>query len=158
MLDPRNDKLQVFDSIVHAIDLIEDRIGLRCRAVAATPPIEELNADRSLGVLHHATDARRGDVQQPRRTGDRAGYHDGADDLDLTQCEHLQRSRKSEVPPLQPSSPQFFLASSQWRRRPRTFQWQVSDGNDGEAPGKMLPEPCQGWGRGFESLRPLQNP
>jgi hypothetical protein len=34
----------------------------------------------------------------------------------------------------------------------------LAPGNDRQLRGMRYPLPCQGWGRGFESLRPLQFP
>src|SRR5262245_4644343 len=58
-LDSRNDKLQIFDLVVHAVDLAENGVGLRGRAVAATAPAEQLDTNRSLRVLHDPADAGR---------------------------------------------------------------------------------------------------
>jgi len=57
-LDSRNHKLQIFDLVIDAVDLAENRIGLWCRAVPASSTAEQLDSDGRLGVLHHPADTR----------------------------------------------------------------------------------------------------
>ena len=57
-LDPRNHELQIFDFVVDAVDLAEDRIGLRCRAVPAASTAEQLDSNERLGVFHDPADTR----------------------------------------------------------------------------------------------------
>ena len=46
--------------------------------------------------------------------------------------------------------------SAQGREQIKLFQQVRVSGRTGEYDGKPIRRPCQGWGRGFESLRPLQ--
>ena len=62
-LDSRNNKLQILDLGVHAVDLIEDGIGLPRRAVAAAFAAKQLYADGHFRVLHHAADPGRGNIE-----------------------------------------------------------------------------------------------
>ena len=99
-------ELEVFEVAVKLVDLGEDRCRLGRRDETPATPREELRAKRVLGVLHETAEPGRGDVEQPRRSGDRPGQHDRADDFDLAQGKHgrtrlarRKRPRRFDRPP-----------------------------------------------------------
>ena len=85
-------ELKVFEVAVKLVDLGEDRRRLGRRNETPSAPREELRAERVLGVFHQPAEPRRGDVEEPRRSGDRSRQHDRADDFDLAQGQHGELS------------------------------------------------------------------
>src|SRR5690606_27884156 len=70
------------------VDLAEDAVRLAGRGEAAVPAREQPHTELRLRVLHRPADPRRGDAEKVGRALHRARHHDGANHLDLPQCQH----------------------------------------------------------------------
>jgi hypothetical protein len=79
---------RILDPAENDVDLFEDFLRSRGRHQPSTAPVEQLHAQRLLRVLHQATDPRRRYVEELRRTGQGAGHHNRANDLDLAHGQH----------------------------------------------------------------------
>jgi hypothetical protein len=98
--DVVDDVSQVFDLAENYIYLIKDiPAPLRWHEPAAAP-VEELYAQRLLGVLHQSADPGRGHIEQSRCAGQRSRNHDRANDLDLAEGQHrktfVQRTKADQ--------------------------------------------------------------
>src|SRR5512134_2741224 len=81
--------MQILDLDEDFVDLTENALGLAGREKSAMLSREQPNAQQLLRVLHHPTDAGCGHPELICRTSDGPRQHDGANDLDLTQRQHV---------------------------------------------------------------------